>query len=680
MKASSLGCAMSDKDDQRKLEGKTLWEPSSARKNSTNLFHYQHWLSRKHGLSFDTYQELWQWSVSEVPQFWESVWDYFQINSLNGYSDILKYGPAGKRLEGAKWFIGAELNYAQHALRLKDEKIAVIGVHESGSKVEWTRNELFIKTSEIAAGLRDMGVRRGDSVVAYMPNIPEAVAAALAVASIGAFWSSCPPEFGTRSVIDRFQQLSPKVLLAVDGYQYGGKSFSSSEAIGQIQDELPSLENTIVLPYLDKNLQLIPRNWKNMHSTLLWPQMLKPDRDLIFEQVPFDHPLCVVYSSGTTGSPKAIVHGHGGALLEHFKLLSLHMDLGENDRFFWFSTTGWIMWNILMSGLLVGASIVLYDGNPGYPDMKALWQMADDTQLTCLGVSAPYIQSCLKAGLEPGKDFDLDNLKTIGSTGAPLSPEGFEWVYDKVKADLLLASVSGGTDVLTAFLGGGPTLPVVAGELQCICLGCKVESFNESGLPVTDEVGELVVTEPMPSMPIYFLNDPEGARFHESYFDVYPDAWRHGDWIKITENGTAIVYGRSDSTLNRSGVRMGTSEFYRVVEEFPEIADSLVIDTSRLGIEGKLLLFVVLQEGLLLNEELKAKIAVAIRSNLSPRHVPDEAYAIKEVPRTLNGKKLEVPIKKILSGVDVDEAVSKDALVNPGSLEFFADLAVNGSY
>ena len=651
-------------------EGALLWTPSESRKAAANLAAYERWLGETRGLRFADYEDLWRWSVADVGAFWETVWDYFGVRSHSPYDRALAPSPSGTRVEGARWFTGASLNYAEHALARRDDALALIAVHESGATVEWTRAQLYARAAEIAAGLRDLGVGRGDAVVAYMPNVADAVAAALATAAIGASWSSCPPEFGTKSVIERFQQLAPKALLAVDGYTYGGKPFDSLGAVAEIQQALPTLRKTVVLPYLSDAPDI-----GRLRDAILWSELLTPGRELEFEPVPFDHPLWVVYSSGTTGAPKAIVHGHGGALLEHLKLLAFHLDIKEGDRFFWFSTTGWIMWNIVVSGLLLGATIVLYDGSPAHPDMYALWRMAERTRTTCFGVSAPYILGCMKAGIEPGRELDMGAMRAIGSTGAPLPPEGFAWVYERVKRDLLLASVSGGTDVLTAFIGGGPTLPVRAGEIQCRCLGCKVESFDEDGKPVVGEVGELVVSEPMPSMPVRFLNDEGGVRLHESYFDVYPDVWRHGDWLKVTESGACVIYGRSDSTLNRSGVRMGTSEFYRVVEDLPEVLDSLVIDTTQLGTEGKLCLFAVMREGYALDDAMKARIAAAIRTNLSPRHVPDEAHEIPEVPRTLNGKKLEVPVKKILTGVPVEQAVSLDALANPEALRFFKALA-----
>ncbi len=655
-------------------EGDLLWTPSEDRKAASNLAAYERWLGETRGLSFGSYEELWQWSVENVGAFWETIWEYFGVQSRRPYERALAPGPNGTRVEGARWFIGSQLNYAEHALSRRGDALALIAVHESGATVEWTREQLYARTAEIAAGLRDIGVTRGDAVVALMPNIPEAVAAALAVAALGASWSSCPPEFGTQSVIERFQQMAPKALLAVDGYTYAGKRYNSLDAVSQIQQALPTLRKTVTLPYLSDAPDISVLN-----DAILWPELLRPSETLEFEPVEFDHPLCVVYSSGTTGVPKAIVHGHGGALLEHLKLLGLHLDLKEGDRLFWFSTTGWIMWNIVVSGLLLGAAIVLYDGSPAHPDMYALWRMAERTRTTCFGVSAPYILGCMKAGLDPGRELDLSAMRTIGSTGAPLPPEGFAWTYERVKRDLLLASVSGGTDVLTAFVGGGPTLPVRAGEIQCRCLGCKVESFGEDGAPVVGKVGELVVTEPMPSMPVRFLNDEGGRRLHESYFDVYPDVWRHGDWLKVSESGACVIYGRSDSTLNRSGVRMGTSEFYRVVEALPETTDSLVIDTTQLGIEGKLYLFVVLREGRVLDDAMKRKIASAIRTNLSPRHVPDEIRQIAEVPRTLNGKKLETPVKKILTGAPPEQSASLGALANPEALRFFAQLAISSS-
>jgi acetoacetyl-CoA synthetase len=651
-------------------EGSLLWEPSTELVEGARLADYKRWLTEHRGLSFDTYDDLWEWSVTELEAFWTSVWEFAEVRSYSPYTNVLAPSLTGNHVEGARWFEGATLNYAEHCLRRDDDAPAVIAAHESGSTTTTTFAQLRRRVAEFAAGLRALGVGPGDAVVAYLPNVTEAVVASLASASIGAAWSSCPPEFGTPSVIDRFQQVGPTVLIAADGYTYNGKRFDSLPAVAEIQAGLPSLTHTVVFPYMNKE-----PNVTGLDGALMWADVPVDGAELRFEPVAFDHPLYVVYSSGTTGVPKAIEHGHGGVLLEHLKAMTLHMNLGEDDCFFWFTTTGWMMWNFLISGLLVGSAIVVYDGSPAHPDMYALWRVAEKARITCFGVSAPFIVGCMKAGIDPSAELDVSSLRTVGSTGAPLPPEGFAWVYDKVGRDVLMGSVSGGTDVLTAFVMSTPTLPIHAGEMQCRALGCKVESFDEAGNALIDEVGELVITEPMPSMPVRFLNDPDGTRKHESYFDMYPDIWRHGDWLKVTGRGTCIIYGRSDSTLNRSGVRMGTAEFYRVVEDLPEVQDSLVIDTSQLGTEGELLLFVVLSEGVMLSDDVRKKIAVTIRQALSPRHVPNDVFAIDAVPRTLNGKKLEVPVKKILNGEDPLKAVSFDALGNPEAVEPFIALA-----
>jgi acetoacetyl-CoA synthetase len=648
------------------VEGTLLWEPSAERIAKSNLSRYTQWLGETRGLNFDSYDALWQWSVTDLEAFWASIWDYFQIKTHAPYTQVLDK----RQVEGAKWFAGAELNYAEHALRRRDDHLAVVYGSEDSAPAYMTYAELWERTAEAAAGLRALGVQRGDKVVAYMPNIPETLVAFLATASIGAVWSSCPPEFGISSVVDRFQQLEPKVLLAVDGYRYAGKPFDSIPSVRDIQRQLPTLETTVVLPYLDGHPGI-----SDLGKAKLWGEVLVTGQELIFEPVPFDHPLWVLYSSGTTGAPKAIVQGHGGILVEHLKAHALHLDLTEDDRFFWFTTTGWMMWNYIISGLLHGSAVVMFDGSLAYPDLNVLWKFAEQAGVTYFGVSAAYIQTCMKEGLEPGRDFDLSRLKGLGSTGSPLPPEGFAWVYDHVKQDIHLGSVSGGTDTCAAFIAASPTLPVHAGELQCMALGAKVETFNEQGKSVVGEVGELVITEPMPSMPTYFINDPDGSRYHESYFDTFPGVWRHGDWIKITPRGSSVVYGRSDSTLNRNGVRMGTSDFYRAVEELPEVLDSLAVDTAHLGSDGHLLLFVVLREGLSLDDEVTARIKGNLRKNLSPRHVPDELYAITEVPRTLSGKKVEVPIKRIFIGEPPEKVVTADALRNPEAMQFFIDLA-----
>jgi acetoacetyl-CoA synthetase len=644
--------------------GDKLWEPSAEAIARSNLTRYAEWL----GFAGD-YQELWRWSVENLEEFWASIWDYCEVIAHSPYERVL----AGRELPVAKWFPGATLNYAEHVFRNgADDDLAIVHASELRQLSEITRGELRRRVAAVAAGLRALGVERGDRVVAYLPNIPEAVIGFLATASIGAIWSSCSPDFGEASVIDRFAQIEPKVLLAVDGYRYGGKDFDRRATLAALRGAMPTLEHVVVLPYLDPSPDLSSidgaREWD-------FEAQFRDERDLPFEPVGADHPLWVLYSSGTTGLPKAIVQGHGGILLEHLKKMTLHVDLHPGDRLFWFTTTGWMMWNFVVAGLLTESAIVLYDGNPGHPDMGVLWELAERAAITCFGTSASYIAACMKADTDPTAGRDLSRLRAVGSTGSPLSPEGFDWVYDKVGRDTWLFSTSGGTDVCTAFVGGVPTLPVYRGELQGRALGAKVEAWDEEGNSLVDEVGELVITEPMPSMPLFFWGDEDGSRYRASYFEHYPGVWRHGDWIEITSRGTAVIYGRSDSTINRQGVRMGTSEIYRAVQAVPQVADALVVDVPRPGTEGWMPLFVVLREDAELDEALKAEIKRRIREQCSPRHVPDEVYAIAEVPRTLSGKVLEVPVKRILTGASPEQAASRDSLANPQSLDYFTELA-----
>lgn len=657
-------------------EGELLWTPSHDRREDARVTHYVRWLREQRGRDLpDPFDEasagtLWQWSVDELSDFWASIWDYFEIRAAKPYDDVL----ADERMPGAVWFPGAELSYADHALAWTGTDPALIFRREDGLAATVSRDELRTQVGAAAAGLRRLGVRRGDRVAAVLPNTPAAVISFLAAASIGAIWSSCSPEFGARGLVDRFAQIEPTVLLTVDGYRYGGKPHSIVETVAELQQTLTGLRATVVVPYLDDGPDV-----GALHDTVMWDELLAEPAEPAPVSLPFDAPLWILYSSGTTGLPKAIVQSQGGILLEHLKCAALHTNLRPGDRFFWFTTTGWMMWNYLLAGLLVGATCVLYDGSPGHPDMGALWRLAEETGVTSFGTSAPFIAACQSAGVVPRDEADLSRLRGLGSTGAPLPPEGFRWVYDNVKADLHLASVSGGTDVCTAFVLGLPTLPVHAGEIQIRGLGCAMSTVDPDGREVHNEVGELVVTKPMPSMPVSFWGDEDGSRLTASYFADYPGIWRHGDWAKVTPRGSVVIYGRSDSTLNRGGVRIGTAEFYRVVEELPEIAESLVIDTSELRQDGKLLLFVVLRDAGALDDALVGRLRTTLRAQLSPRHVPDAIYAVAEIPRTLNGKKLEVPVKRLLGGVPLEKAVSIGAVANPSALDWFIDLAGSDS-
>ncbi|MFE0532296.1 acetoacetate--CoA ligase [Micromonospora parva] len=649
--------------------GDMLWAPPADVRERSRIGAYLRWLREHRGLDFGDYDALWRWSTTDLDGFWRSIWDHFEVIAHTPPTATLTQ----RVMPGARWFPGATLNYAENVLRMPgrgDDDPMVISHGQTRPPVTLTAGELREQVRRVSAGLRRLGVTTGDRVAAYAPNIGETYVLLLATASLGAIFSSCAPEFGTRSVTDRWQQIEPTVLVAVDGYRYGDKPVDRRAEVAAIRAALPSLRHTVSIGYLD------PAG-PAPDGALSWAELAAPvDEPLTFTPVPFDHPLYVLYSSGTTGLPKPIVHGHGGILLEHLKMLALHHDLGPADRFFWFTTTGWMMWNFLVSGPAVGASIVLFDGNPGHPDLGGLWRMAAETGTTYFGTSAPYLLACRKAGLVPHDVADLSAVRGVGSTGAPLPAEGFRWVYETVGDRLQLQSLSGGTDVCTGFVGGVPLLPVYAGEIACRALGAKVEARSADGTPVIGELGELVITEPMPSMPVGFWNDTDGTRYAEAYFDVYPGVWRHGDWITINERGGCVITGRSDATLNRGGVRLGTAEFYSVVEGLDEVLDSVVVHLEDdEGGAGELLLFVVLADGLELDDPMRTKICRELRTALSPRHVPDEIHQVRSVPRTLSAKKLEVPVKKILTGTPVDQAAAKGALANPESLTAFAALA-----
>jgi acetoacetyl-CoA synthetase len=646
--------------------GEVLWAPSAGQIERARITGYRRWLAETGRVSLpgSGYRPLWEWSVSEPEAFWGSLWDYFGVLGDRGGGPVLSGGP----MPEVTWFPGATLNYARNALRTArtdPDRIALIACAEDGSRQTLSYGELASEVARVRGGLRALGVGQGDRVAAYLPNIAEAVTGLLAAASLGAIWSSCSPDFGAHSVIDRFAQITPKVLIAVDGYRYGGKEFSRAGALAEIVAALPDLAAVIMVGSRGGTGGPGP-------VRLPWAGLPGDPDDAEFTEVPFSHPLWVLYSSGTTGLPKAIMHSHGGIVLEHQKALAFHQDLGAGDVFFWYTTTGWMMWNYVAGGLLAGAASVLYDGSATHPGTDALWRLAAAAGVTYFGVGAPYLLACAKAGLSPGSDLDLSRVRAIGSTGSPLPPEGFRWVYDEVGRDLLLGSFSGGTDLCTGFVGPSPLLPVRSGILAGPCLGARVEAYDPGGKPVTGEVGELVLTAPMPSMPVGFWNDPAGERYRASYFSTYPGVWRHGDWITMLPDGGCVIFGRSDATLNRGGVRMGTSEFYRVVERLPEVADSLVVDTGQLGAEGRLVLYVALAEGYALGDDLNGRIRAALRAELSPRHVPDEIHQVPAIPRTLSGKKLEVPVRKILLGTPVAEAADPDAIANPEVLALFA--------
>ena len=641
-----------------------LWKPSTERIANANLTRFMKYLNDQQGQSFANYDELYQWSITERANFWESVWNFGGIIASKPYDNVLV---DGDKMPGSKWFTGARLNFAENLLRYRDEQTAMVFKGEQQEAVRITYAELYDRVARLAKSLRDMGVTVGDRVSGFVPNMMETVIAMLATTSIGAIWSSCSPDFGIKGVLDRFGQIEPKVVFTANGYGYNGKTFDSLQRVSDILNNLPSVEKVVVIPYTESQPDI-----SMVNNSVLFGDFLSSEDNLEieFEQLPFDHPLYIMYSSGTTGVPKCIVHGAGGTLIQHLKEHILHVDLKREDKLFYFTTCGWMMWNWLVSGLAVGATLILYDGSPFYPNGGTTFKLAEDEKITVFGTSAKFLASVQQAGIKPGQEYDLSAIKTICSTGSPLSAESFEFVYQEVKEDLDLASISGGTDIISCFALGNPILPVYSEELQCRGLGMKVEAFDDYGKPVTNKQGELVCTASFPSMPIYFWNDPDNQKYLDAYFRRYPNIWCHGDFIMITETGGVIFYGRSDATLNPGGVRIGTAEIYRQVETIPEIKDSVVIGQNWDN-DVRVILFVILNDGVELTEELEKRIKTTIRKNTTPRHVPAKVIPVADIPYTISGKKVELAVRKVVEGREV---ANKDALANPQALNCFKDL------
>lgn len=664
---------------------KYLWAPNADLLQSARIVDFQHWLKINKGLDFADYTTLYQWSVDYPADFWACIWRYFDIIYHSPYSEVLSPAP----MPHAKWFDGATLNYAENifkgkssqqpAIRFASEQLSFSESNNDKNTITWSALEQQV--ASVAAFMREKGISKGDRVVGYLPNIPQAVIAFLATASIGAIWSSCSPDFGTGSVVDRFRQIEPKLIFAVDGYQYGGKHFDRRDTLSEIIDDISTIDTLVYIPYLYPDKGLDESSHRFIQQTL-WDKIIEVKSSLKFEALPFSHPLYILYSSGTTGIPKAITHCHGGILLEHLKYLAFHNDLRSGETFFWFSTTGWMMWNFSVSVLALGATLMLYDGSPGFPDMTVLWGLAEKGAIAHFGTSAPYLVACMKNNIEPQKMYPLTHLRSINSTGSPLPPEAFDYVYKHIKSDVWLSSMSGGTDVCTAWVGGNPLLPVYEGEIQCRCLGCDMRSFDEMGHEVINEVGEMVVVKPMPSMPVFFWNDRNCEKYIQSYFEMYEGIWRHGDWLKITDRGSCIIYGRSDATLNRQGIRIGTSEIYRVMDTIPIVKDALIVNLELVGGKHFMPLFVVLAtdettgQPTKLTDAIKNSINQALRTEYSPRHVPDEIIQVTDIPYTISGKKMEAPVKKILMGIPLSKAVNQGSMRNPAAMDFFVSYAL----
>ena len=642
-----------------------LWKPSEDRIKNSNMYRFMLFINEKYGTNFKEYSPLYKWSIDNIPEFWASFWEYADIKYSKPYNTIID---DLNKMPGAKWFEGARLNFAENLLGYTDDHTAIVFKGEAQDSTKMTYAELYDEVARVARSLKDAGVQEGDRVGAFMPNMPETVIAMLATTSIGAVWSSCSPDFGINGVLDRFGQIRPKVLFTANGYSFKGKNIDCLERVSNIMKDLPSVEKVVVVPYTEKDPDI-----SQVSNAVHYKDFKSPDANLEikFEQLPFSHPLYIMFTSGTTGLPKCMVQSAGGILVNHLKELMLHTNLKREDTIFYHTTCGWMMWNWLVSSLAVGATLALFDGNPFHPDPGALWKMAQDEKITIFGTSAGYISAIVGAGVKPGRDYDLTPLKTITSTGSPLSVEGFEYVYREIKEDVQLASISGGSDINGCFALGNPMGPVYAGELQCRGLAMKVESYDENGKSLYNQKGELVCTAPSPSMPIYFWDDPDNKKYHNAYFDTYPNVWRHGDFIEIRQDtGGVIIYGRSDATLNPGGVRIGTAEIYRQVEGLEEIADSLVIGQDWKN-DVRVILFLKMAEEYVLTKELKDKIKKNIRQNASPRHMPAKIIAVKDIPYTLNMKKVELAVKKVIQGEPV---LNRDALANPDSLDLYKDL------